>query len=347
MHHTQTPPSIPAERRTREALHAFFLCIILPSTLNFFAYYGFVTNYSRFVFSRSGFLEQFESGIYRYRVLGRWLLLFVHRVITHFHPVSGASNRLTQFLETSDINFYHSYFLLNTFFLCLTIATLYLIFRLPAFDVKAREADPWLMIVAFLIVLTQFVILPYDTLSYFLLCLSAYMMLHPKTGWTLPALTVIVVLAALTRETAALTLALYAALYTRRQAVPCAVTLPGLGLLIGSFVATYVGLRMAYGWNHGVGDGILLFHNLEPRALVGMGFLVTLGVLVFGQAPVSRRRTLVAFLLFSAPYLFSIVVTGYLFEVRLGVPILIGMIVLAHLRHVSESTQDRAAISHD
>lgn len=162
-------PQTTVTPRAPQALRAFLLCIVLPSTLNFFAYYGFVTNYSRFVFSRTGFLTQFESGIYRYRVLGRWLLLLVHRGVSHFHHISGASTRFTQFLETDDINFYHSYFLLNTFFLCLTAAALYRTFRLPAFEAAGRQADAWVLIATFLIVLTQFVVLPYDTLAYFLL----------------------------------------------------------------------------------------------------------------------------------------------------------------------------------
>ena len=39
---------------------------VLPFTLNFYVYYGFISNYSSGAFSRSTFLAQFETGIYKY-----------------------------------------------------------------------------------------------------------------------------------------------------------------------------------------------------------------------------------------------------------------------------------------
>lgn len=70
------PPPPPAaqsrpERAARRILRWLVLAIALPALVGFVAYYGFCTNYTGRVFHEAGFRRLYESGVYKYRVLGR------------------------------------------------------------------------------------------------------------------------------------------------------------------------------------------------------------------------------------------------------------------------------------
>ena len=64
-----------------------FVCAawILPAGFSSIAFFGFFTNYTTDVFSRAGMAAQYERSVFRYRVLGPWL---VDAVSTRFEQLS-------------------------------------------------------------------------------------------------------------------------------------------------------------------------------------------------------------------------------------------------------------------
>lgn len=276
------------------------LCLVAPVCANYIAYYGFVTHYSVGVFSPRGFHAQYDHEVFRYRLLGKWLLLGVYRALEYLNPADAGWHRLAAFVGTDSVNFYHSYFVLNTAFLCLTLLV-----------VAGRLEDVELLVITLVVAFTQFVVVPYDAVAYFFLACTFV--------WrrSLAVTALVVLLAALNRETAALSLSLYASLLLLGRGG----SWRGLGVLTAVFLATYVGLRVALGWNTAVGNEVTLVKYMDLRSAVGVGFAAAVA-----YAVVRRRRAASLFLLCSLPYVASILLTGNPFEARLWVPLLLGVI---------------------
>lgn len=293
------------------------LCLVAPLCANFFAYYGFITHYSVGVFSPRGFHAQYDHEVFRYRVLGKALLLAVYRAVEYLNPADAGWNRMAAFLGTDSINFYHSYYILNTIFLCLTLLV-----------VSDYLSDLELLVVTLLVAITQFVIVPYDAVAYFFLA-CAFRWRH-----NLPVMAVLVFLAALNRETAALSLSLYACfLFLGRGG-----SFRGLAVLTSVFVATYISLRFVYGWGGAaVGNEFTFVRYLNRNSAVGIGF-----ALAAGYALVRRPAWALVFLACSLPYIVSVFLTGYPFEARLWIPLLLG-VMLVQADEVRETRHADAA----
>jgi hypothetical protein len=280
----------------------FMLCLVAPVCANYFAYYGFVSHYSTGVFNPRGFHAQYDNEVFKYRLLGKSLFFGVYRALEYLNPSAGGWERLRAFNGADPVNFYHSYFLLNTLFLCLTLLVL-----------SRHLTDVELLVVTLLVALTQFVVVPYDVLAYFFLaCTFAWRRSLALTAF-------VVLLAALNRETAALSLSLYASLLFLGRGG----SLRGLALLFSVFAATYLSLRLALGWSHAVGNEFTLIRYMNLNSAVGIGF-----ALAAGFALVRDRTAAGVFLLFSLPYVVSIFVTGNPFEARLWVPLLLGVMLV-------------------
>jgi hypothetical protein len=303
--------------------------------MNFFAYYGFVSNYTQGLFSVADFRLQYDSDIYRYRILGKYLLLATNQILEQIPLLPDiAPARMMQFLGIGSMTFYYSYYVLNTVFLCLTIFAFRSVFNSAAARMTDQENALWLFVITTLIVISQFVVVPYDNLSYFFIGVSVYLMLQKESRRVIAALVATLVLATLTRETAALILALYATLYLSRQRLPMDKRLSVLALLILAFLIMYILLRVFFGWENALGHDVTLsfFDWRKPAGLIsltlGFSILVLLGNLV-GSA---RMKTVWIFLGFSLPYIASIFITSTPYEFRVWVPVLLGAIVVGNLR---------------
>jgi hypothetical protein len=296
------------------------LCLVAPLCANYFAYYGFVTHYSVGVFSPAGFHAQYDREVFKYRVLGKALLLAVYGALEYVRPAAGGWQRLAAFVGTDSVNFYHSYFLLNTVFLCLTLLV-----------VSDYLEDLELLAVTLVVAITQFVVVPYDVVAYFFLACTL------RWRRNLLVTSVVVLLAALNRETAALSLSLYAALYLLGRGG----SLRGLGVLTAIFVSTYVSLRVALGWGNALGNEFTFVRYLNLNSAVGVGFAIAVG-----YAITRGRRPAAIFLACSSPYILSILITGNPFEARLWVPLLLGVLfVQAEDARADERAQVRPELS--
>lgn len=292
------PPSIMSPRHARK----LFLCLVAPLCANYFAYYGFVSHFSVGVFSPGGFHAQYDHEVFRYRVLGKALLLAVYRVVEYLNPADAGWARLAAFLKTDSVNFYHSYFFLNTLFLCLTLLV-----------VSDYLEDIELLVVTLMVSITQFVVVPYDAVAYFFLACTF------RWRRNLPLTAAVVFLATLNRETAAVSLSLYASLLILGRGG----SFRGLVVLTSVFLATYLSLRVVFGWGQAAGNEITFIRFLNLNSAIGVGF-----ALAAGYALVRRPAWAAVFLACSLPYIVSIFLTGYPFEARLWVPLLLGIMLV-------------------
>lgn len=304
------------------------VALVFPIVLNYLAYYGFVSAYTGNVFSEKGFLRQYDRGVFRYRILAKKLILPLHDYIEDkFKP--GLHPRPLRFVDKrGDPSFYNTYYVFNTIFLCLTAGVLLWILSLRSCVGGPSGAYMRTCLLVALIALSQYVVVPYDTLSYFLLCLGILAILSAR-GSNLPLLCLpaIVALATLTRESSAIILSFYAACYVVRNGWRIRQEIWGLILAAGVFLAVYYGLRIVYGFDHSVRGNTFVRRQLTQNGAVSMlFFLSTLSLLCVGS---KNAKGVLLFLLFSAPYIYTIMTRAIVWEVRLWLPLLIGVAVLA------------------
>jgi hypothetical protein len=314
-------------------LNAMILTVALPFFVSVVVYFGFGTNYTGGVFHEAGFRKQYESGIYRYRILGRDLLLQTHGFVTSENPVAGRLRWLfarppasVGFLDPRvDATFYAAYFLQNTFFLVLACGLLYSILML------GTGTDPPsvpLLVAVLLMGLTQYVVSPYDTLFYALLLLSFLLILRPFR-FSVPLLALLMVVSTLARESSALTLSFFFARHHDRLLGFRRKEVVQLAVLTAAFAVTYASLRLWLGFDHAVWQNLDLSRNLTSfHSLAG---IAALPVVSYALCRGSRHlKSCLLFLAACSPYLVAMLVVASPWEMRLWVPVWLGLICLTN-----------------
>lgn len=126
------------------------------------------TNYTGNVFHEESFVAQYSSGIYRYPVLGRELLLLTNDIVRTFVPEGTFS--LPRDPDASR-SFYLSHLIVNGLFTIATSVVLYEITFLRKDDLRDIDLASYLY---FLLVLglSYSVVTPYDQIAYFFLATS-------------------------------------------------------------------------------------------------------------------------------------------------------------------------------
>ena len=311
----------------------FLLGILLPTLFSAVVYQGFSSNYTVRVFSEQSFKRQYESGIYKYRLLGRVLLMETYQRVQHYDLPTIAPFALKQMDERGDRDFYSAYFYLNTFFLSLTCLVFFFMFsgHKPGTDFLTTDL-PVLFLMS-VMTLSQYVIVPYDMLTYFLLSVAAWLMMqNDQRLWHILALCAVVVLGALTRETAALMLSFYFAwnykeILTRPRGFRFNRAQAALLLLMACFVATSMGLRLALGQENAVFESLIFQFGYDLSttsgmlAVAGIAFLVGVMVLFFLSSP--RMPQMWVFVIAALPYLIPMLLIANPWEIRLWVPVIL------------------------
>jgi hypothetical protein len=319
-------------------LQAAVLTVVFPFIVSLVVYYGFATNYTGHVFNEAGFRAQYESGVFKYRVLGRELLLATHRLVNSQSFPAQVIRKLFARTPASlatidpqaDPTFYAAYFVQNTFFLVLSCILLY--FLLSA---TAGPPVPVNYVVGVLLMgITQFAVCPYDTLSYSLLLLSFFLIMR-VFRFSFPLLAVVLCVGTLVRESAALALAFYFAYRYDEIASFRRRALSELALLIGAFVVTYGLLRVLLGSDQAIWQELTLRANLTHfMPLTGIAAMPVVAYLLCAGS--KRIRQCFIFLAASLPYLLAMVMVGHTWEIRLWVPVWLGLICLAGSRGLPE-----------
>ncbi|MBS12256.1 MAG: hypothetical protein CME19_11720 [Gemmatimonadetes bacterium] len=312
-----------------DRLRFIALTVFLPGALNVYAYFGFVPYYTKDSFSVATFLAQYESSVFRYRILGQKLLLAIHDALLSVGYTSNFDVHILDPVGTGE--FYFAYFFLNTSALIATALALGCLLRLPCVRATAIERDLLTLVLVFFLVGSQFVVVPYDQLSYFFLVMGAFALLwsgpYPAR---LTILVLSVILGTMTRESTALLLSLCGALLGTSLAREHRIDRRLLSLLVGYFIATYVGLRIWLGSSESAVSETVRFHqHFGKSSLISLIFAASAYlVLVHGKGDARLRNR---FLLFASPYLLAILLFGQLAEIRLWMPLLLPFVVLSRL----------------
>jgi hypothetical protein len=145
----------------------FVVGLIIPFVFSVIVYFGFNSNYSSpTLFSPQGFHDQYDTGIYRYRILGNWLLLKVDVLSKRYGIKVPAPKSLRSRISEADSSLYGAYFLQNSFFLCAASAVFYLLLSTARTGSQFASVDLPVFFMSALMAVTQYVVAPYDTLSY-------------------------------------------------------------------------------------------------------------------------------------------------------------------------------------
>ena len=306
--------------------------MLLAFLANSFVYFGFGNIYSSKILNHADFVHQFQTGVYQYRILSGHLLLGIYDTLDTLN-LNYDVFKLKFFEERAEAQMYIAFYLLNTLFAVLTAGVLsYLL----SSRWNSRSSNENLALACFSVLvmaLSQFVIVPYDYSSYFMLLLCAGVLLryveHPKPS-TLMALVVLIVVSTLNRESSALSLAMVGALMLyhygwSKQTI-------GTVFILGvTFVATYFTLRLIGHSNFTTNDGNLLMENLtQPKNWLGAMWACLLFLLTLKWCNTKEQRQhILLFHALALPYIGMCLYTGILYEVRLYVPLFLIATVLA------------------
>lgn len=312
--------------------------VLLAFTVSSFVYFGFVNSYSSTIFNPAEFNTQFSSGVYQYRKLSGYFLLWIYDFLGKFN-IDYSIFKLKFLNPKSDARFYLSLYVLNTFFLILTAAAAVILSHSK--KIIATNAERLFIVVTIVLVaaITQFVILPYDISSYFFLLIFLFVLFkfleEPKT---LALLTLVFILgmSTLNRESSALSISVAATLLVERYGFTKKFIIP-TGILGATFLLNYLALRFS-GNHFTTNDGNLFLQNFtSPKNLLGILFwLVFFSFTLLISTDKAAQKRILIFYLFAVPYIFMCFYTGILYEARLYVPLFFTSLILSRLSVAKE-----------
>ncbi len=314
----------------KKKLQLLVALIILPFLFNCFSYFGYVTAYSGNLISRQKFIDQYDSGIYKYRILSKHLLLETDKIIlkTIYNP-GPYLQRILSFLDSDGtVSFYLSYFFLNTFFLILSCIILYLL----GSEIFSSHHQNLLFVSIYIpfVIITQYVLVPYDYSSHFFIIITSYFLLRYLKRESYIDYSMVlfsIFISTLNRETSALSVSFILTVFYMRGGIFKSLqkSLP----FILSFIAPYLLLRFFLGFDNGIIENWRLEENFKLFNLVGIIFSIVTTWYVFQFAEKREtQRALSIYLICVLPYIVIILISGSLFEIRLWTPVLINMIIL-------------------
>ena len=305
--------------------------MLLAFTVNSFIYFSFGNIYSSKILNYADFSKQFHSGIYQYRILSGYLIFWIYETLSTLNI--DYSIFKFRFLESrSEPQMYLSFYILNTIFLVLSAALLLFITETKNFIATNSEKILLVSVAVFAIAITQFVIVPYDVSSYFLIVLFFYFLLkylEKNSDFNLIILVVILMISTLNRETSALSISLAATLLYSKYGLRKEMIKPVLIFAL-TFIAVYLGMRFLHE-SFTTNDGNLLFQNFsEPKNILGFLFWMVFFLFTIIIAKDQHaKRNIILFHVFSIPYVLMCIYTGIMYEIRLYIPIFITSLLIS------------------
>lgn len=319
------------------------LISILAIVTHYTVYYRFTPNYVPGIFSESGFKEMYEKSVFKHRIVGIKLQLFLYKKL----KASGVdiqenklySKRLQALDSNADPYFYATYFIINTISCVITVLLLFMIYSHERlYNLSKSEKIISIAVLISFIGLTQFVITPYDNLSYACLVLSFYLFLlnkQKKNLLTYTLLSASVFFATLVRESSIIILTAIASVHIAQVGFNIKHLVKKLWLPCLAFLTAYIGVRYYLSGSTEMIQSITLlkniFHFESASKIMALAFMITLFYLLWQYANSGNLYLFKVFILLSTPYLAMIIMAGLLIEFRLWVPIVIGTLLLSRL----------------
>lgn len=312
-------------------LSKIIFAVLLAFTVNSFVYFGFANIYSSKILTIQSFQEQFHSGIYQYRILSGYFLIWIYNLLS-FLNLDYPIFKLKFVNPGSEPQMYLSFYILNNFFIMLSAAMMVLITESKSFIATNSEKLLIIAVAIFCIALSQFVIVPYDVSSYFFLLLFFYFLiqyLQQPSNSKLVILSFIIIISTLNRESSALSLSLAATLLYSKFGLKKETILP-IAVLATVFIGVYFGLRLI-NENFSTNDGNLFIQNFtQPKNILGILFWIVFFAFTLMLAKDQRATQHILLLhLLSFPYLILCFYTGILYEIRLYIPLFLTSILLS------------------
>lgn len=316
--------------------YSMMMAAILALVISKIVYFGYTANYAADTFSRSTLHGRFDHDVYKYRILGKYLLFKLDDWLSSSMPEKGAEPRILVQTKNGSERFFLAFYYLNTFFLVLTSILVALLLDLDKpFQFNQTDRVLLLFFIPVMIGLSEFVITFYDVCSYFFQLLILYIFLRfiDRNYWlTLAIIGVLIILSTLNRESSALSVSIISVLllsrygFTRR-------TLFSIAGIFGCFLLTYIGLRiLVIDPTHMRIINIQAGHLFVDTNIIGMLFWFLFCSLPFLMANSDENRWLIGlFFLFSLPYILTCLKDGVMWEVRLFMPLLIGSLFLSKI----------------
>ena len=307
---------------------------LLAFTVNSFVYFSFGNIYSSKILNYTEFRQQFSSGIYQYRILSGYFLIWIYELLSNLNIDYGIF-KLKFFDGSAEPKMYLSFFLLNTFFLVLTSAVMVLITETKNFVATSSEKILFTAVAVFTIGLSQFVIVPYDISSYFFLMLFFLTLIRytaKNSVIQLIFLGILMLISTLNRESSALSLSLTATLLYAKFGLKKGTLIP-VALLGITFLMAYFGMRLM-NESFTTNDGNLLIQNFsQPKNVLGLLFWLLF--FVFSVLLAKDRKAVQNILIFhllSTPYIVMCFYAGIIYEIRLYIPLFLCALFLSRTK---------------
>lgn len=317
-----------------EKINGFLFVAVLPFLLFAMSYYGFESSYVRLKTMEKAPDFMFAS-VYAYRVIPNYLSVHVTEIVTfivnHYIPF------LKNFLLKQGTLFYHSIFLINSFFFVLSSAVLHLIFKLKSFGVllslNIRRMIHLLAI--FFIVIVQYVPTNCDSIAIFFYLWGAlltlkYLQDRKLTDFVL--LCAVVFISTLARETACLNISFFAAVCIDFKKLKNRdfTFIRELMFLVIAFIVPYAGLRIMIHQDVSFVEGIYFLDNFSsPFNLSGLLFGTISLYFSYLLCNDEGKNLIRKYLFFSIPYVIMIAMVGLFWEVRLFIPLILTGFIFA------------------
>jgi len=298
-----------------------FLATALPMTVVFSCMWLMVSTYTT-GFNVDDFVAQYGSSVYRYRLLGKELLLMTYRLLLHFlheKPFPLPQEQGAQFV------FYTALVLLNGAFFFLSNLTLLGLLWMKGSGFRDAELSAYFFY-TLLLAMSMAVVTPYDQMAYFFLLLGLYAIrTMPKTT-AIPLFAASVVAGALTRETELLAgsvIATVAIFHGREKARKW---WGFLALHMALFATVYLWLRIRIPGTVEVVAKVSLGGQSRARFLTAVLYplLLAAAILLILRMRSDARPALVL-LAASSPYIVAILLGGIYTELRLMMPVVLGI----------------------
>lgn len=292
-------------------------------------YYAVVNTSPAKIYTVEQFEEHFSDNVLQHRILGKFLLLKINEVVSGIEiPLKvNVFDRISTFIEAESLSLYHSFFILNTFFLCLTVIVLYVLFNQEWVKLYVTETRLYLLLISALVAVSQFTIVPYDALSYFFISLVIILMLQGKNIWITILTGVLIIIGTTARETIALTLSFYLLIMVKEKDYKFLTSLKNLVFFTACFLIPYTYIH----WFAGL-DGTFVGRIRFPSNVFAfqnlLGFLFVVSTTLIFLLDKFAGRSIALFLLFCSPYILIITLTGIFFEIRLWIPVIIIMMII-------------------
>ena len=314
-------------------LSKLFFLMVLAFTVNSFVYFSFGNIYSSKILNYTDFSKQFHSGIYQYRILSGYFLVWIYDFLSSLN-IDYSIFKFKFLNADSEPKMYLSFYILNTLFLVLSAGIMVFITETKNFFATNSEKLLLVSIAIFIIAISQFVIVPYDVSSYFFLLVFFYFLLkylEKSSSLNLIILGFILIISTLNRESSSLSISLAATLLYAKLGFKKEMIKPILILAI-AFIAVYFGMRFM-NESFSTNDGNLLLQNFtEPKNIFGLLFWMVLFIfsLIMAKNHQAKRNILI-FHLFAIPYILMCFYTGIIYEIRLYVPLFLTSILLSRI----------------